>query len=74
MRDHHELGQSRSAKQCMVRAFEVHHFKPNWLSAEMILVSEEDIYQDLADWRAGKARDDSVEHSPAALKLSSLDS
>ena len=74
MGDRHELGQGGSAKQCVIWAFKVHHLKPNWLSAEMILVSEEDIYQDLADWRAGKARDDSVEHSPAVLKLSSLDS
>ena len=48
--DFHELGQSRSAKQRMVQAFEVHQFKPNWLSAEMIFVSKEDVYQDLADW------------------------
>ena len=50
MGDRHELGQGGSAKQCMIWALKVHHLKPNWLSAEMILVSEEDIYQDLADW------------------------
>ena len=48
--DCHEFVQSRPAKQCMVGALEVHHFKPNWLSAEMILVSKEDVNLGLADW------------------------
>lgn len=34
----------------MVGAFKVHHFKPNWLTGEMILVSEENINLGLADW------------------------
>src|SRR3954470_15986280 len=58
----------------MVWAFEVHHFKPDWLSAEVFLISEEDIYQNLADWGAGKARDNPMEYGPAALELSLLDS
>src|SRR3954468_17371802 len=72
--DRHELGQGRSAKQCMVRTLEVHHFKPDRLSAEVILISEKDIYQNLADWGAGKTRDDPMEYSPAVLELSLLDS
>ena len=40
----------------------------------MIFVSEEDIDQDLADWRAGKARDYAVEHRPAGLQLPLPDS
>src|SRR3954468_19280017 len=60
--DRHELGQSRSAKQAMVWASEVHHFKPDWFSAEMFLIPEEDVYQNIADWGVGKARDDPMEH------------
>ena len=74
MGDRHELGQSRSAKECLVWAFKVHHLKPGWLSAKMIFVSEEDVYLDLADWGAGKARHNAVENSSAALKLFLLDS
>ena len=48
--DRHELGQSRLAKQCLVWALKVHHLKPDLLSAEVIFVSKEDIYLDLADW------------------------
>jgi len=33
----------------MVGALKVHHFKPNWRSAKVILVSEEDINLGLAD-------------------------
>ena len=40
----------------------------------MIFVSEEDIYLDLADWGARKARYNAVENSSAALKLFLLDS
>ena len=50
MGDHHELGPSRSAEQCMIGALKVHHFKPYWLSTKVIFVSEEDVYLDLADW------------------------
>ena len=49
MRYCHELGQGGSAKQCMVRALKVNYFKPDKLSAEMIFVSKEDIYLDLAN-------------------------
>ena len=45
----HELGQGRSTKQGVVRALQVHHLELDRLSAEMIFVSEEDVYQDLAD-------------------------
>src|SRR3954470_23754136 len=58
----------------MVWAFEVHHFKPDWLSAEVFLISEKDVYQNLADWGAGKARDNPMEYGPAALAVSLLDS
>ena len=58
----------------MVRALKVHHLKPDWLSAEVIFVSEEDIYLGLADWSAGKARNYAMEYSPAGLKMSLLDS
>ena len=50
MGDRHELGQGRPAKQCMIGALKVHHLKPDWLSAEMILVPKQDIYLSLADW------------------------
>ena len=49
----HKLGQSRSAKQCVVRALLIHYLKPYCFSAEMILAPKEDIYLDLADWGAG---------------------
>ena len=58
----------------MVWAFKVHHFKPDWLLAKMIFVSEEDVYLYLADWGAGKATYNAVENSSAGLKLFLLDS
>jgi hypothetical protein len=57
----------------MVGALQVHHLEPDWLTAEVIFVSEEDIYLDLADWRAGKARYNAMEDSPAGLELLLLD-
>ena len=42
----HELGQSRLAKQGVVRAFQIHYLEPDCFSAKVILVSEEDIYLD----------------------------
>ncbi len=49
MGDRHELGQSRPAKQRMIRALKVHHLKPDWLSAEVIFFSEENVNLGLAD-------------------------
>ena len=69
----HELGQSRSAKQRVVRALQIHYLKPHCLSAEMILVPEEDIYHGLADWGAGQAGYDAMEHSPTGHELLRLD-
>ena len=57
----------------MIWALKVHHLKPDWLSAEMSFVPEEDIYLSLADWRSGKARNYDMENSPAGLKMSLLD-
>ena len=39
----------------------------------MILVPEEDIYLDLADWGAGQAGYDAMEHSPTGHELLCLD-
>jgi hypothetical protein len=58
----------------VIGALKVHHLKLDWLSAEVIFVSEEDVYLDLADWRAGKARDYAMEYSPTGLKLPLFDS
>ena len=71
---HALLGRPALAKQRMVGALKVHHFKPNWLLAEMILVSKEDINLGLADWRAGKARNYAMEYSPTWGELLLLDS
>jgi hypothetical protein len=53
----------------VVGALKVNQLKPDWLSVKVILVSEEDVYLDLADWRAGKARYNAMEDSPAGLEL-----
>ena len=53
----------------MVRALRVDHFEPNGIAAEEIFVSEEDVYLDLTDWKAGKAEYNAVEDSPTRLEL-----
>src|SRR3954466_15603075 len=57
----------------MVTALKVHHFKPDGLPAEMILVPKEDINLDLANGGAGQAGYDAVEHSPGGRELLRLD-
>ena len=69
----HEFGQGRSAKQCMVRVLQVHHFKPDRFPAEMLLVPKKYINLDLANGGAGQAGYDAMEHSPSRHELLHLD-
>ena len=69
----HELGQSRSAKQGMVRAFQIHYLELDCFSPKVILVFEEDIHLDLADWGTGQAGYDAMENGPAWHELLRLE-
>ena len=57
----------------LVGALQVHHFKPDRLPAEMLLVPQKYINLDLANGGAGQAGYDAMEHSPSRHELLRLD-
>jgi hypothetical protein len=61
VRNRHEFGQGRAAKQCVVGAIEVHHLEPDWLTVIIVLFSEQHFQLDSPHWCAGVSRHDSIE-------------
>ena len=57
----------------MVGDVQIDHLKPDRFAAEMELVAEQDVDLDLADWRAGKSTNDTMENDPTGYEMLPLD-
>ena len=65
----HELSQSRTPKESVVRAAEVDHLEPDRLAAIVALGTEDHVQPDLADWGMRLTRHDAVEDGVAGKHL-----